>query len=189
MSWPLSPSLASRVSPLTIVSGLFFQFFKHTKIYLFFFNFKPLNSLDHLCKFLDHSCPDSSRGWLLPHLHKSPYTASEWETFPTLHREAGQWWMPWTPSTLWGLREHVFIKYLRGYLILETIKALRKLGGKTKQEPRMTTYCSEINAITEKHGQVLRRGDRKKTKPRWEMPSVRSTSRDAADLELCSVKS
>lgn len=69
-------------------------------------------------------------------------------------------------STLWGLREHVFIKYLRGYFILETIKALRKLGGKTKQEPMMTTYCSEINAITKNMGSLLRRGDRKETKPR-----------------------
>ena len=43
--------------------------------------------------------------------------------------------------------------------------------------------------LSQKHGQVLRRGDRKGTKPRWEMPSVRSTSRDAADLELCSVES
>lgn len=37
------------------------------------------------------------------------------------------------PSTSWGLREYVFNKYLRGYFLPETTKALRKLGEKNKQ--------------------------------------------------------
>lgn len=37
------------------------------------------------------------------------------------------------PSTLWGLREYVFNKYLRGYFLPETTKALRKLGEKTQK--------------------------------------------------------
>ena len=151
MSSPLSPSLASRVSPLTLVFSSVLQTYQELFIV---FNFKPSNRPDHLCRFLDHSCPDPSPGWLLPHLHKSAYTASEWETFPTLHREAGQWWMPWTPSTLWGLREHVFIKYLRGYFILETIKALRKLAGKTNKNPWWLHTALKL-MLSQKHGQVL----------------------------------
>lgn len=41
------------------------------------------------------------------------------------------------PSTLWGLREYVFNKYLRGYFLPETTKALRKLGKRHKKGAHM----------------------------------------------------
>ena len=52
----------------------------------------------------------------------------------------------------------------------------------------MTTYRWEINAIT-KTWAGPEKGRQKGNKTKREMPSVRSTSRDAADLELCSVES